>query len=581
MSLVKWVQSGVLCLLLASLPLSVRGDSVADLLLTNGKIITVDAAFSIHSGIAVRGDRIVAVGDEKELRTYRGSNTRVIDLEGKTVLPGLIDSHTHPAAACVTEFDHPIPTMESIADVLKYIQSRLEAVKPGDWIWVSQVFLTRLQEERYPTLQELDTVAPQNPAVFQTGPDASVNSLALRACGIDENWKVTDGGPGYAEKDPQTGRLNGILRGCTRYLKSAAAKKPTLDEHAAKLKELFADYNRVGITGIGERDADAEEIRLYEKLHDEKQLTVRAFLSQHVDTIPPIAAIREQIRAIAESPWFKGDSYLRVGAAKTYMDGGMLTGSAYMRQPWGVSKTYGITDPEYRGVRFIPPDKLADIIAACLENSVQYASHCVGDGAVHGFIDACETLRGRYDIRAGRPVICHSNFMSEEAVRRAADLGICADLQPAWLYLDSRTLTRHFGYERLAWFQPLRSLFAAGVMAGGGSDHMQKIGSLRANNFYDPWLAMAVALTRHARWLDQPLHPEQALSRVEVIRFYTINNAYLQFAERDRGSLEPGKLADFILIDQDPLTCPLDRIKDVQVLQTFVGGKAVYEKKNG
>ncbi|MGC9327838.1 MAG: amidohydrolase family protein, partial [Candidatus Hinthialibacter sp.] len=200
----------------------------------------------------------------------------------------------------------------------------------------------------------------------------------------------------------------------------------------------------------------------------------------------------------------------------------------------------------------------------------------VGDGAVHGIIDGCAALRDRFNIREKRPVICHSNFMSEEAVHQAADMGICMDIQPAWLYLDGRTLTNHFGYERLTWFQPLKSLFAWGAMAGGGSDHMQKIGSLRSINFYDPWLAMWTAMTRKAKWMDRPLHPEQALSRVEALRFYTINNAYLHFAERDRGSLEKGKWADFIVIDRDFMTCPLDEIKDVQVLQTFIGGRQVY-----
>jgi hypothetical protein len=261
------------------------------------------------------------------------------------------------------------------------------------------------------------------------------------------------------------------------------------------------------------------------------------------------------------------------------MDGGMLTGSAYMRQPWGVSKFYNITDPAYRGVRFIPEEKLIPIVHACMKNDVQFMAHSVGDGAVHALIDAFISLSDKYDLRQKRPVICHANFMSAEAVALVAQHGICLDMQPAWLYLDARALRNHFGDERLTWFQPLRSLLAAGARAGGGSDHMQKIGSLRANNFYDPFLAMWVAMTRQAKWLDQPLHGEQALSRTEVIRFYTINNAYLLLAERERGSLEPGKLADFIVLEDDILTCPIDRVKDIQVNRTYVGGKCVFVRR--
>ncbi len=559
--------------------IALASERPADRIFTHGRIITVDAAFSVHSCMAVRDGRILAVGNLAEMESYRGDATQVADLQGQTVLPGLIDSHTHPAAACLTEYDHPIPGMESIQEVLDFIRSRAKTLGPGKWIWVSQVFLTRLQEERYPTREELDAAAPENPAVFQTGPDASVNTLALKTSGIGKGWKVDDGGPGYMEINSQTGEPTGILRGCTRYLKyESPDKTPTPEERRAKLIELFADYNRVGIVGVGERDADDGEIALYETLYRQGELTVRAFLSKHVDTIQPVEKIRQAIRDIAALPLYRGDDWLRVGAMKVYMDGGMLTGSAYMREPWGVSALYNISDPAYRGVRFIPEDKLLAILETCMESGVQFNAHSVGDGAVHAILDSCAQLKDRFAIREKRPVICHSNFMSEDAVRMAAEMGVCMDIQPAWLYLDGRTLTHHFGYDRLAWFQPLKSLFALGAIAGGGSDHMQKIGSLRAINFYDPWLAMWTAMTRHAHWLDRPLHSEQALSRVEAIRFYTINNAYLHFAERQRGSLEPGKLADFIVVDRDILNCPLDDMKDTQVLQTWIGGKLVYEK---
>jgi predicted amidohydrolase YtcJ len=560
------------------MPSYAQGKIHADLLLTNGKIITVDAAFRIHSALAIQGERILAVGDDADLQSFCGPNTQVIDLQGKTVLPGLIDSHTHPANASIIEFDHEIPQMESIQDVLDYIQSRAAVLKEGEWIRVSQVFLTRLREQRYPTRQELDQAAPNHPCIFRTGPDASVNTLALQRSGIDKDWKVDDGGPGYAETDPDTGELTGILRSCTRYLKyESPEKSPSKDEEYDLLKKMFADYNRVGVTGVGERDAEKSEIALYQRLYDNGELTVRSFLSKHVDTIQSIEAMRADIQKIKASPLYAGDQLLRVAAAKTYLDGGMLTGSAYMREPWGVSKLYNISDPDYRGLRFIPEEKLIPLIECCMENDVQYMAHTVGDGAVHAFIDACAKLKNRFDIRAKRPVICHSNFMSEEAVNRAAELGICMDIQPAWLHLDGRTLHHHFGYDRLAWFQPLRSIFAIGGMTGGGSDHMQKLGSLRSINFYDPWLGMWTTMTRKAKWLDTPLHPEQALSRVEAIRFYTINNAYLHFAEHERGSLEAGKLADFIIISDDILTCPLDQIKEIRVLKTYLGGKAVYE----
>lgn len=166
--------------------------------------------------------------------------------------------------------------------------------------------------------------------------------------------------------------------------------------------------------------------------------------------------------------------------------------------------------------------------------------------------------------------------MSREAIDRMARLGISADIQPAWLYLDTRTLSAQFGYDRMAYFQPLRSLFEAKVMVGGGSDHMQKIGSLRSVNPYNPFLGMWVTITRKARDYDGQLHPEQALTRKQAIRFYTANNAYLLFQEQETGSLEAGKLADFVILDRDILSCPADEIKEIEVERTYLSGREVY-----
>jgi predicted amidohydrolase YtcJ len=167
--------------------------------------------------------------------------------------------------------------------------------------------------------------------------------------------------------------------------------------------------------------------------------------------------------------------------------------------------------------------------------------------------------------------------MSQDAIDKAAELGVCLDIQPAWLYLDTRTLVSQFGYDRLRYFQPLKSLFAAGVIAGGGSDHMQKSGSLRSINPYNPFLGMWTSIARNARWYEGRLHPEEALSREQAIRLYTWNSAYVLRRENDLGSLEAGKMADFIIVDQDLLSCPLDAIKETKVLATYLGGVKVYE----
>jgi predicted amidohydrolase YtcJ len=547
----------------------------SDLILHHGKVVTVDRAFTISQALAVKGDRLVRVGTDQEVMTTRGPNTTVIDLAGKMVLPGLIDSHTHPTDASLIEFDHPVPDMETISDVLNYIRARAAAVGAGKWVIVRQVFITRLKEQRYPTRAELDQTAPENPVLFATGPDASLNSLALKLCGIDRNFRVE--GAGKVERDPQTGEPTGILRNCARYMKDESPdKKPTEADKDRRLIELLGDYTSVGITSIIDRDAHAPAIERYERLHASSSLPVRIAISHDIATTGDLDKVLAEIRQVANHPLRRGGPRLKLIGIKTFLDGGMLTGSAYMREPWGVSTIYAIDDPKYKGVLFIPPERLSAIVRETAQAGLQFTAHSVGDGAVHALLDAYDEVNKTTPVASTRPCVTHSNFMSREAIEQAARLGVAVDIQPAWLYLDTRTLAAHFGYDRLRYFQPLRSLFEAGVTAGGGSDHMQKIGSLRSINFYNPFLAMYVAVSRRAKGYEGQLHPEEALTREQAIRFYTINNAKLMFLEDQIGSLEPGKLADFVVIDRDLLSCAENDIKDAHALATYVDGKRVF-----
>ena len=555
------------------------GVSDIDLILYNGKIVTVDGEFTICQAMAIRGNRIEAIGGNEKILSLKTGRTELMDLEGKMVLPGLIDTHVHACDASMTEFDHPIPQMDSITDVLDYFGGRAKVLEDGQWVVLQQVFITRLREQRYPTRQELDAVAPQNPAVFRTGPDASLNTLAMKLSHIDKDFHVTDDGPGYAEKDPRTGEPTGILRGCNRYIADRESNKtPTESDRYDRLLTLLKDYSSVGITAIGEGDAGEADLQLYKKMLDRGDLPVRVAAQYHIETIGPLEPIQDKIRAVARHPLRQGGPMLRIIGVKNYLDGGMLTGSAYMREPWGVSKIYAIDDPNYRGVLFIPKDRLLPIVRTATECGLQYTAHTVGDGAVHTLIDVYEEVNRTTPIKDVRHCITHSNFMSPESIDKVARLGVIPLIQPAWLYLDARTLKMHFGYERLRYFQPLRSIFAAGGIAAGGSDHMQKIGSLRSINPYNPFLAMGTAVTRKAKWYDGQLHPEEAISREQAIRFYTIYCARALFQDKYAGSLEPGKCADFIVLDTDLLTCPEDAIKDTQVLRTYLDGRLVFKR---
>jgi predicted amidohydrolase YtcJ len=554
-----------------------RAADQASLILHGGKVVTVDKAFTIAEAIALKGDRILAVGSNHEVLKLRGPATETIDLAGQMVLPGLMDSHVHPHSAALHEFDHAVPDMETVEDILAYVKSRAAALAPGEWITVRQVFITRLKEPRYPTRAELDAAAPQHPVVFSTGPDAVLNTLALQASGIDKNFQVQ--GTGSVEKDPATGEPTGLLRSCARYIKSKpSGKEPTQADRLARLELLFRDYNSVGLTAVADRNAGFDDIARYQQLHAEQRLTLRIRASVSVDNQASVEATRARLKEISRHPARQENAWVHIVGVKTFLDGGMLTGSAYLREPWGVSEIYSITDPQYRGVLFLEPEKLEQMVSATVVEGLQFTAHSVGDGAVHALLAAYEKVNARTPVEATRPCLTHSNFMSREAVEQMVQLGVVADLQPAWLYLDASVLTRQFGNERLRYFQPLKTMFERGAIAGGGSDHMQKIGSFRSVNPYNPFLGMWIAIRRQPRWFEGTFHAEEALSREQALRLYTSNNAYVMFLDDEAGSLEPGKLGDLIVVDRDLLTCPIDDLRDTQVLRTYVGGKLVHRQ---
>ncbi len=551
----------------------------ADLILHSGKIVTVNKAFDIVECVAVRGDRIVATGPSSRVMKLRGEHTRLVDLQGKTVIPGLIDSHVHSSGAAVYEYDHVVPPMHEIADVLSYIEERAELLEDDQWISLSQVFITRLKEQRFPTREEMDRVAPNNPVMFRTGPDTAVNTRALELSGIDDEFEVPEGATYKLERDAN-GKLTGVLRSGRSLLKyESNTKSPSYDERVEQLKKLIHDYNSVGITSVSDRNAGDSAVAIWKSLRESDALNVRVFLYYSMNARADPETIQKRIEAAAADPIHQYNPYLWLRGVKVFLDGGMLTGSAYMRKPWGVSEIYSINDPDYRGMRYIDQERLYQFSKLVLENGFQMTAHSVGDGAVHALLDAYRMIDEEdFKVASHRPCITHCNFMSAEAIALMKKLGVVADLQPAWLYMDGKTLLKQFGTARTEYFQPYRSLFDKGVVVGGGSDHMQRIGSLRSVNPYNPFLGMWITLKRQPRYMSTPLHPEQSLTRQEALRLYTINNAYLTFEEQEKGSIEKGKLADLVVLDRDILSVQLDKIKDTKVETTYLGGKVVYQR---
>ena len=546
----------------------------ADLILYNGKIVTVDAGFTIQQAVAVRSGMVVAVGpDGSILRTERGPKTEVIDLRGRTVLPGLVDAHVHALEAGLSEFRAPIPPLDSFAAIQRYIRDRAAATSKGGWIVVPRTFPTRLKEMRMPTRDTLD-VAKDHPVLFDASYVVVLNSYALRLCGIDRHTPNPPGGEIVKDAD---GEPNGILKNAESLVKNLnRTQEFTEAEKLDALEHQLKRYVAAGLTTIGDRAVDPEQIALYQKLKSQGRLPIRAVLTWRPDGSQPAAALQKQIES-APYTTNTGDSWLKFGSFKLTLDGGMTIGTAYQRSPYGPfgRQLYGKTDPDDRGQLFIAPDKLLSVMRVARDHGWQLTTHDQGGGAVDNFLDSLQALDREKPIAPTRSHVMHASFQSPEAIARMKKMGVLADVQAAWLYLDGPALEQVFGYAGMRYFYPLRSYIDAGIIVVAGSDHMIGHDKNHAVNPYNPFLSMWTEVAR-LTVRGKVIHPEEKITRAEALKTHTIWTAYLQFAEKERGSIEPGKFGDMVVIDRDYLTCPESEIKDIQPIITILDGRIVY-----
>lgn len=554
----------------------------ADFIVHNAKVVTLDGKATVAEAVAIDGEKIVAVGRNADVLKMRTDKTRVIDGGGRVVLPGLFDSHVHPTGAALSEAGEPLPLLKSIREVREHIRKQSAKLPPGTWIVIRYAFPTRLEEARFPTKAELDEVSPNHPVLYHAGPAGVANSMALRISGVTKDTPNPTNG--QVVKDATTGEPTGMLRNAYGALKGVpgGGENVSAEKRREVVKKLFQFYNEHGLTSVADRNAGRGDLDLYLSLQRAKELTVRVNVARSFDS----SGSREQIAKRFDDlpgtdgrggPTGAGDEWVRVGPIKLFLDGGMLNGSAYMRQPWPRGDTYQITEDDYRGLLFIKPDKLQVIVEEAAKRKWQVTAHTAGEGAMDVLLDSYELVNRMTPIKDLRHCITHANFPSRHNLERCRDLGVCADVQPAWLFKDGSTLLKVLGPDRMRWFQPYKSWLKYTTI-GGGSDHMLRFDPLDSTNPWSPWLGIWVAVTRSLE-RGGAHRPDEALTREEALRLYTINNAYLHHEEKLKGTIEVGKLGDVILIDRDVLTCPADDIRTTKVLFTVVGGRVVYERK--
>jgi len=542
----------------------------ADLILHNGKVVTVDSAFSIREAVAIEGNHIKLVGTNKAVLALRGPKTTVIDLKGKTLLPGLIDAHVHAIDSGVSEMKEKLPIFDSIATIQSWVKEKAKTTPKGEWILVPRTLPPRLKEMRFPNRADLDVVT-DHPVAFDGSYVWGANTMALKVSGITRDTPNPPGGEVVKGED---GEPNGILRNAARLLKRPVKAVPITEaERLAGLEKMLDLYLAAGLTTVGDRAVTEEDVRIYEKLKATKGLGTRVVLTWRVNAGKPIEEIEKEIRS---SKWRRGqgDEWLSFGTLKVTLDGGQSVGTAYQRMPYGPfgRQLYGQTNPDARGTLFIEPAKLKRIFAAARDMGWQLTAHVQGGAAIDNLLDAFEALDKEKPIAPTRSHIMHGSFMSREAIDRTKKMGILYDAQPDWLHFDVPALEQVFGYQNMRYFFPLRSIIDAGIPVAGGSDHMMGHDKRTAVNPYDPFFNMWQAITRKTTQ-GKVIYPQERITRVEALRMWTTWAAYMEFSEKTKGSIEAGKLADLVVIDRDYLTCPEDDIKKIDPVMVILDGK--------
>jgi len=560
-------------LVLAITPSARPATVPADLVVLNGRVLTVDAAFRVAEAVAIRDGVFVLVGTSAQARALVGPRTRVVDAAGQTVIPGLIDSHVHALGVAESEARGAFRDLRTIAEIQAWIREKTAAAPEGQWVFSPRVFPTRLAERRLPTRAELDDAAPRHPVVVDAAYAFMVNTAALQAAGIGPDTSSPRGGS--IVRDAQ-GRPTGLLRNVGGLLdRYQAAGRP--DRLLPALEDVHRRYNQVGITSVIERAADLAGYRAYAQLHEQGRQRVRATVTLRVDSDGTVEGTEAFIRSLPLR-FGDGDDRLRVGPLKIFADGGILAGTAFMREPYGpaAASLYGVADPSYRGFLTISADKIRNIMRTGNRLGWQMCAHVTGDAGVDAVLDAFAAADADHSIRDRRFTLIHAYFPTPEVARRAAALGVAVDTQPAWYYKDADALLPALGEPRLRPFLGLAEWLRAGVKVVLNTDHMFGVDPDHSLNPYNPFLTLYVAVTRRTQG-GQVIGPEQAISREDALRMMTANAAWLSFEENRKGSIEVGKLGDLVVLSDDYLACPPERIKEIRALVTVLGGNVVYE----
>ncbi len=535
----------------------------ADLLLLNGKIVTVDDEFSIREAIAVRDGKVMAVGSTRDMKKLKGDSTEIIDLDGKMVMPGLYDSHLHMlnTGATLQVINCRTPPMKSIADMAKAVGEKAKKAKSGEWIVGRGWDQVKLAEHRNPTRYDFDRVAPNNPVYLTRtcGHLAVVNSKALELAGITKTTKDPVGGRIVRdENDEPTGMLeeSPAMSPCLNLIPPAS-----IEDKVQQIKAASDAFNAVGLTSVIEAGITEDEIVAYQLALKRGLLHVRVnYMLRAIDGNEPE---EKSLRRIEGFPMISGygNDMLRFQGLKILIDGGIGGKTALLREPY--------ENDTRTGLLTVPEAKLQHLVDVANKRGMLSGVHCCGGKAMDIVIECYKKTNKVKPIKGRGFYLIHAYQPTEENFKDCKTYGIPVASQPDFLYYLGDSYAENVGMKRAAWLKPHRAWIDHGIMVASGTDSPVTP--------YLPFPCLWASIARKTELRGTVLGADQRVSREEAIRMYTINGTYLTFETKIKGSIEPGKYADMIILDRDILTCPEDDIRDTKVLRTILGGRTVYE----
>jgi predicted amidohydrolase YtcJ len=522
----------------------------ADLALTSGKVLTMNQSQPYAEAIAIKDDRIVQVGTNEEIESWIGNNTKVISLNGKTVIPGFIDTHIHVVdfGRFLTWID--LRDVKSIEEMQSSLRKRAQKTPKRKWIIGHGWDQTRFTEKRFPNLFDLDLTSPDNPVIFyhQCGQMCVVNSKALELAGVTKQTSAPL--DGAIDKNGETGELTGVLRDNAMGLVWKMIPEPSEEELVETAGLACEKIVEAGVTSVHWMVLSSIEIQIIQRLRRENKLPLRVYVVIPVNLLDNVTGLGSRLGL--------EDNMVRIGGVEIFADGYLAARTAALLQPYS-------DDTAASGRLLCTQEEMNASAAKILKAGLQLVIHAMGDKAVDAALTTIERASREAPRKDVRYRIEQAAVLNEGLIERMKMQKVIVSVQPRVVASEFSvwSATEHLGAERARWLYPLKTLLKKGIRVVGGSDcPMEPL---------NPLLGIQAAVTRE-------FFPEERITVGEALHMYAVDAAYSSGEENIKGSVETGKLADLTVLLHDPGKVPPNEIENIAVEMTIVGGKVVYSK---